>query len=85
MTVAETRQVLVFQGENIRVVDEHFAGIRFVQCADYLQKRGFSGTGFADNRNNLTFVNMKINSAQHMQRVKGFLYVLNVNHSYFFL
>ena len=85
MTVTETRQVLVFQRKNIRSVNEHLAGIGFVQRADNLQKRRLARTGFADNGHYFALVHMQVHATQHMQCVKGFVYVLNINHSYFFL
>lgn len=57
---------------NGRPVDGDGAGVRRIQPVHGPQKRGLSGAGGADHRDDLAFADLQIHPAKHMVVAKGF-------------
>ena len=66
MEVAEVSQFLLRQPAHVNIVNHDAARVGLVERADDLQQRRLTGTGGADNAHHLAFVDVEVDTFQHL-------------------
>jgi len=70
MLVAEVGKFVGGQLVDIDVIDDDSAAVGLVECANDLQQGGFAGSGWSDDADDLAFVDVQVNTFEHLQLTK---------------
>ena len=65
--VAEVAQPVGRQSADIHSVYDDRPAVGLVQCAEYLQQSGLSGSGRPDDADDFAFVNVQVDAFQHLK------------------
>lgn len=68
--IAESGQFFLLHPADYRSVNRHRARIRLVKRSHDLQESRFAGSAWANDTDDLTFIDFQINAFQHLQRTK---------------